>query len=109
VVSYYETQKRLSTEHGVMDDTGKSEGVKDPSAENGQGLIAGRIPLLHLGSVASYVNDPKKQELLQQKDALEIKIDELKYRKAAISERDYTNQMRQLLLDLAKVQAGLDQ
>ncbi len=109
VTSYYESQKRLSTEHSVLDDTGKSEGEKDPSAENGQGLIAGRVPILHLGSVASYVNDPKKQDLLKQKDLLETKIDELKYTKAAISDRDYTTQMRQLLLDLAKVQAGLDQ
>lgn len=109
VTNYYESQKRLATEHGVLDDTGKSQGEREPSAENGQGLIAGRVPILHLGSVASYVNDPKKQELLKQKDALETQIDELKYRKAAVSDRDYTNEMRRLLLELAKVQAGLDQ
>ena len=109
VAGYYETQKRLSTEHGLLEDTGKGEGVKDPSAANGQGLNAGRMPILHLGSVASYVNDPKKQDLLKQKDALETQIDELKYRKAAVSEREYQTEMRRLLLELAKVQAGLDQ
>jgi hypothetical protein len=109
VTSYFETQKRLATEHPVLEDTGKGEGVRDPSAANGQGLIAGRLPVLHLGSVASLVNDPKKQELLKQKDALETSIDELKYRKAALDEREYNTKLRQLILELAKVQAGLDQ
>lgn len=108
VKGYYDTQKRLATEHPVLDDTGKGEGVRDPSAENGQGLIAGRFALLHLGSVASIVNDPAKQALLKRKDELETEIDELKYRKAALSTREYTNQLRQLLTELAKVQADLD-
>jgi hypothetical protein len=105
---YYTTQKRLATEHALLEDTGKGEGVKDPSAQNGQGLTANRLPLLHLGSVASIVNNPAKQALLKQKDDLETRIDELKYRKAATDERQYSTQMRQLILDLAKVQAELD-
>ncbi len=105
---YYETQKRLATEHALIEDAGKGEGVKLPSAENGEGLIAGRQVLLHLGSVASIVNDPEKQKLLKRKDDLETQIDELKYRKAAVPQRDYQQQMRELLLDLANVQAGLD-
>ena len=106
---YYTTQKRLATEHALLEDTGKGEGVKDPGAQNGQGLTAGRLPILHLGSVAQIVNNPAKQALLKQKDDLETKIDELKYRKAATDEKQYNTQMRQLLLELAKVQAGLDQ
>jgi len=106
---YYDTQKRLATEHAVLEDTGKGEGVKDPGAANGQGLTANRLAVLHLGAAASIVNNPAKQALLKQKDDLETKIDELKYKKAATDERTYTTQMRQLLLELAKVQAGLDQ
>jgi len=105
---YFETQKRLATEHALIEDAGKGEGVKSPSAENGEGLIAGRQVLLHLGSVASIVNDPEKQKLLKRKDELETQIDELKYRKAAVPQREYQQQMRQLLLDLANVQEGLD-
>ena len=82
--------------------------MKAPSAENGEGLVAGRQILLHLGSVASIVNDPVKQKLLKQKDDLETQIDELKYRKAAVPQREYQQQMRQMLLDLAKVQEELD-
>jgi hypothetical protein len=105
---YFETQKRLATEHAMIEDVGKGEGVKAPSPENGEGLIAGRQVLLHLGSVASIVNDPEKQKLLKRKDELETQIDELKYRKAAVPQREYQQQMRQLLLDLATVQEGLD-
>ena len=105
---YFETQKRLATEHALIEDLGKGEGVKAPSAENGEGLIAGRQVLLHLGSVASIVNDPEKQKLLKRKDELETQIDELKYRKAAVPQAEYQQQMRGLLLDLANVQAGLD-
>jgi hypothetical protein len=82
--------------------------VKTPSAENGEGLVAGRQVLLHLGSVASIVNDPEKQKLLKRKDDLETQIDELKYRKAATPQREYQQQMRELLLNLAKVQEELD-
>jgi len=105
---YFETQKRLATEHALIEDLGKGEGVAAPSADNGEGLIAGRQVLLHLGSVASIVNDTEKQKLLKRKDELETQIDELKYRKAAVPQREYQQQMRQMLLDLAKVQEELD-
>jgi len=58
--------------------------------------------------VASIVNDPEKQKLLKRKDELETQIDELKYRKAAVPQREYQQQMRLLLLNLAQVQADLD-
>ena len=105
---YFEAQKRLATEHALIEDVGKGEGVAAPSAENGEGLVAGRQVLLHLGSVASIINDPEKQKLLKRKDELETQIDELKYRKAAVPQREYQQQMRLLLLNLAEVQAGLD-
>lgn len=109
VTEYYETQKRLATEHAMLEDTGEGDGVRDPSAENGKGLIARRMTVLHLGSVADIVNDPAKQELLSRKDQLETAIDELKYRKAAMPSNQYNTQMRQYLLELAMVQEQLDQ
>src|SRR5258708_31818181 len=39
-VSFYESQKRLATEHAVIEDTGKKEAVRSTSAENGEGLLA---------------------------------------------------------------------
>jgi peptidase C13-like protein len=105
---FFETQKRLATEHALIEDSGKGEGVKDPSPENGEGLVAGRFALLHLGSVASLVNDPEKQKLLKHKEELEASIDELKYEKASMPLPQYRQQMQEFLLDLAKTQEALD-
>ncbi len=106
---YFDTQKRLATEHPLLEDTGKGEGEADPSAGNGQGLLAGRFPVLHLGSASAIASTPAKQALLKRKDDLETSIDELKYRKAATDQPTYNKQMQGLLLELAKVQASLDQ
>jgi hypothetical protein len=106
---YFDTQKRLATEHPLLEDTGKGEGEADPSAGNGQGLLAGRFPVLHLGSAATLAATPAKQALLKRKDDLETSIDELKYKKAAMDLPTYNKQMQALLLELAKAQASLDQ
>ena len=105
---FYEDQKRLATEHPLLEDTGKGEGVRAPSAENGQGLVAGRFTLLHMGEAQAQAKNPEKQALLKHKEAVEQSIDELKYRKASMSLDDYREQMSQLLVDLAKTQQELD-
>ena len=52
--------------------------------------------------------DPEKQKLLKQKEALEEKIDELKYRKASMPVAQYREQLGKFLVDLAKTQEALD-
>ncbi len=47
---FYETQKRLATEHPVLEDTGKGEGARKPSPENGEGLLASHFTLLRFGA-----------------------------------------------------------
>ncbi|MEO5926484.1 MAG: C13 family peptidase [Bryobacteraceae bacterium] len=106
---YFDTQKRLATEHSLLEDTGKGEGEGDPSTANGQGLVAGRFPLMHLGSATAIAATPAKQALLKRKDDLETSIDELKYRKASMDLPTYNKQLQGLILELAKVQASLDQ
>lgn len=105
---YFEGQNWLATEHCLLEDSGRGDGVKDPGPENGEGQTAGRFALLHLGSVAAVVNDPKKQELLKKKEELETQIDDLKYHKAAMDTQEYQTQLRKLLLDLAQTQEELD-
>jgi Peptidase C13 family len=105
---FYEENKRIATEHPLMEDTGKGDGVKAPAVDNGEGLIAGRFALLHTGSAAAVAKDPEKQKLLKEKEDIEAKIDDLKYRKAAISLQDYRQELQKLLVDLAKTQEALD-
>jgi hypothetical protein len=105
---FFEDQKRLATEHALIEDTGKGEGVKIPSAEKGEGIIANRFNLLHLGAVASYVSNPEKLKQLKRKEELEAQIDDLKYRKAAMDLNEYRQKLQGFLIELAKTQAELD-
>jgi len=104
---FYDSQKRLATEHAVFNDTGSGEPVRD--AANGQGLLLSNFTLLRLGTSQMAANDPAKRALLAKKDDLEQKIDTLKYQKAAMDPADYKKQLTDALVELAKVQQELDQ
>lgn len=105
---YFERAKRLATEHALLEDTGKGEGARAPSTDNGQGLLAGRFPVLKLGTMQKAAADPAKQALLRRKEDLEQKIDQLKYTKASLPAAEYRKQLQQLLTELARLQVELD-
>lgn len=106
---YYEQEKRIATEQSVLNDIGSGNGVRDPGADNGQGLLAAAFPMLRLGSSAAAAADPAKAELLKRKELLEQQIDRLKYEKESLAPLDYRRQMNALLLTLAQTQAQIDQ
>jgi hypothetical protein len=106
--NFFESQKRLATEHALLEDTGKGEGVKTPSPENGEGLLAGHFTVLHLGAVAAQANNPEKLALLKRKEDLEQAIDDLKYHKASMDVKEYRAKLQQYLVELAKTQEALD-
>jgi hypothetical protein len=103
---FYDSQKRLATEHAVFDDVGSGEPVR--AAGDGQGMFMSSFTLLRLGASQQAANDPAKRALLEQKDSLEQKIDTLKYQKAAMDQADYKKQLTDALVQLAKVQGELD-
>ena len=103
---FYDSQKRLATEHSVFVDVGSGEPVG--AAGNGQGMFLSSFTLLRLGASRQAANDPAKRALLEQKDTLEQKIDSLKYQKAAMDPADYKKQLTDALVELAKVQGELD-
>ncbi len=105
---FFDTQKRLATEHAVLEDTGKGDGERNPSPENGEGKLAGTFAVVRLGANAAAARDPAKRSLLDRKEQLEQAIDKLKYDKAAMPAELYKTQLTQLLLELAKIQEALD-
>jgi hypothetical protein len=105
---FYETQKRLATEHPILEDTGQGDGERKPSPENGEGLKAAQFALLRLGATQAAANTPEKKALLEKRDSLEEQIDKLKYEKAAMPADEYRKQLQDLLIELAKTQAELD-
>jgi hypothetical protein len=106
--AFYESQKRLATEHAVIEDTGKKEAVRAVSTDNGEGALAASFVLLRLGATQRAANDPAKRALLEKREELERKIDLLKYQKAAMPVEDYKRQLTDALLELAKTQEELD-
>jgi len=106
---FFDTQKRLETEHAVIEDTGKGTGERTATPENGEGKLAAAFPVVRLGANAAAARDPAKRPLLERKEQLEQAIDKLKFDKAAVPAAQYKQQMTQLLLELAKTQEALDQ
>lgn len=105
--AFYDSQKRLATEHAVFDDIGHGEPIRD--ASGGQGALMSNFNLVLLGTSKEAAKDPAKRALLAEKEELEQKIDTLKYQKAAMDPSDYKQQLTAALLELAKVQQKLDQ
>jgi hypothetical protein len=106
--AFYDSQKRLATEHAVFEDTGKGDPVRAASTASGEGLLLSSFTLVRIGAAQKAYADPAKRELLAKKEELEQKIDSLKYQKAAMSEDDYKEQLTAALLELAHVQEALD-
>jgi hypothetical protein len=96
--AFYETEKRLATEHAVIEDGGGKGGPP----------LAGVFPVLRMGRTAAASRDPAKLKLLAQKEDVEQRIDRLKFQKAVTPPVEYKKQLTSLLLELARTQEELD-
>ncbi len=106
--AFYESQKRLATEHPVFADSGKSATLRSASPASGAGRSLAAWVLIRLGAEGAAAADPAKRALLSRKEQLESQIDTLKYQRAAMSPAEYRQQLTQALVALAKVQEELD-
>jgi hypothetical protein len=108
VTEFFDSAKRLATEHSLLEDTGKGDGERNPSPDNGVGRLAAAFTLVRLGANADAARDPAKRALLARKEELEQAIDQLKYEKAGMDAGNYRKRLTLLLLELAKTQEALD-
>jgi hypothetical protein len=106
--AFYDSQKRLATEHAVFEDTGKGQPVRAAATDTGEGHLLATFTVLRIGAAQLAANDPAKRDLLAKKEELEQKIDTLKYQKAAMEQEDYKKQLTEALIELARVQGELD-
>jgi hypothetical protein len=106
---FYTAQKRLATEHAVFEDTGKGEPVRAPSLDTGEGRLLSSMILVRSGDAQKAAFDSSKRDLLAKREEVERQIDALRYQKAAMSQNDYDQQLKTLLVGLARIQAALDQ
>ena len=106
--AFYESQKRLATEHAVFEDTGHGDPVRVNAAQGREGALLSSLTVLRIGASQAAMKDSAKRELLAKKEELEQKIDSLKYQKAAMDPADYKKQLTDALLQLATVQGELE-
>lgn len=90
--AYFETQKRIATEHAAME---------DPAG-------AGRAPLVRFGAAQAALADPAKRALLAQRERLEVEIEKLKRDKAALPLDEYKKRLQALLVALARLQEEIE-
>ncbi|MEZ5944527.1 MAG: hypothetical protein R3C18_24325, partial [Planctomycetaceae bacterium] len=107
---FYEADGRLATEHALMDDSGDGSPVR---AEDFRG-IQPTNPEIADGARAHQwhliPSDSERQlpaELVQQRDALELKLAELRRQKGALGEEEYYQKLEVILVDLAKLMQGV--
>ena len=87
---FFESDSRLATEHSRM-----------------EGELATTFTLARLGDAAAEAADPTMAPLIARREAIEMKVDQLKLRKDAMSEAEYFNELQTLLLKLAEVQTEI--
>jgi hypothetical protein len=95
----YERENKLLTEHAQLDDNGDGVAAAEPGATKADGALASRLAL---GGGASASTDPRVVALTGERRALEMRVAELRARKASMDSSAYERQLEGLLLELAR-------
>jgi hypothetical protein len=96
----FSSEKRLLTEHALLDDNGDGAGSLDPGEFQADGALANRIYLQQPPSLASGASS-ELIALLQSKLVLEQAISELKRRRDSLTPANYYAELERLLVELA--------
>ena len=91
----------IPTEHALLDDDGDGTGHGDAGDKGPDGALARAFYLEPLGG-ATVAADPRAAKLLEERRAIEAKIDALRGRRAQMSEADYQAALEPLVLELAE-------
>ena len=102
VARYYEQNKRLATEHALLDDNGDGKGSLNLDGTDGT-----RAKLFVLRAGGSVAASDTVRALQARRAALETRIAELKERKASMAEAAYNTQLEALLVQLARVNQAM--
>ena len=103
---FYETKKRLATEHPVLEDTGK--GTVSAAMPRTARLRRRVSACCASGRTQRRRGSAKASSCWPRRSRSKQQIDKLKYQKAAMPPEEYKKQLTALLLELAKTQEELD-
>lgn len=96
----FESEKRLLTEHALLDDNGDGEGSLEPGEFQADGALAHRTFLQQPPSLATGAPG-KLVEMLQRKRRIEQSISDLKRQRDSLVPVDYYAELEMLLVELA--------
>lgn len=110
VEDYYKTEGRLATEHPLIDDTGDGQGTPadwfrgtraTKKSQTGAPVDGARARQRHL--VPSAEDAALSSEVRARRDALELDLEALRERRAALKEDEYYSKLEIILMELAKL------
>ncbi len=109
VARFYEDSGRMQPEHAMLEDNGDAEASRAPLADAGDGHLARQMALGGGGpnAQAGEGADPALLELLAERAALQTSLDELRARKDSLEEADYLDQLEELLVRVAEIDAAI--
>jgi hypothetical protein len=122
VVRAYERDRRLLTEHAMLDDDGDGTGTAEPTAQTPDGRLARAFVLARTATVAGAAGapggggadtaagatgaaastDPRVARLAAEKAALETQVADLRGRKEGMEPAAYERELERLLVALAE-------
>jgi hypothetical protein len=73
-----------------------------------EGDQAAQLVLARMGKRPAEGADPELVQLIQQREQLDISIEQLQLRKAEMDAGQYMNELQQLMIDLSLVQDRID-
>ena len=98
----YEAEKKLLTEHALLDDNGDGEGSRVAGEFEADGALAHRV-FLEQPPAAELGASPELVAMIERKQALEAEITELKRGKDTLPRDDYYARLERLLVELARL------
>jgi len=99
----FEQENRIATEHPLLDDDGDGVGHSDASEKGPDGARARSFHLEPLGGAAAVASsDPRVARLIDERRALEARIEALRGRRSALSEDAYQKALEPLMVELAE-------
>jgi hypothetical protein len=105
VERFYQSERRLQTEHALLDDNGDGQGSPEPMAEGEDGALAAQTFLVDYGDLAS--TDPEHADLLEQQTGLEQRLQAWRKRKSELSSDAYFEGLEQILVEIIAIDQAL--
>ena len=107
----YETDGLILTEHALLDDNGDGEGSREPSADGADGRLAHAFvlgtPLAGNVALPDDLDDPELAQLLERRAQLTVRLEALRRRKETLAEEEYLEQLEDLLIQVAEIDAEI--